>query len=196
MRSQSESGCRRTAQAGLRRWMAWLWGTGASQLVEFAFVFPLLLVLVVGIADFGRAYNLKQKLNNAAREGARIAIGQTQIDLSQTNPLTIQAIAEAVVNYLNGENVDTSLIDSSQPCAADTAIRTWAYCQSGTSDQALVIERNFIVTGASGIIVSTRVTLNYPFSWSFSQIIRLLVPSASYSDSFTISSDAVMKNLT
>ena len=196
MRSQSESGCRRAAQAGLRRWAAWLWGTGASQLVEFAFVFPLLLVLVVGIADFGSAYNLKQKLNNAAREGARIAIGQTQIDLSQTNPLTIQAIAEAVVNYLNGENVDTSLIDLAQPCAADPALRIWAYCQSGTSDQLLVIERNFIVTGPSGLMVSTRVTLNYPYSWSFSQIIRLMVPSASYSDSFTISSDAVMENFT
>ena len=195
MRSQSESGGRRTAQAGLRRWAAWLWGTGASQLVEFAFVFPLLLVLVVGIADFGRAYNLKQKLNNAAREGTRIAIGQPQIDLSQTIPLTIQAIAEAVVNYLNGENVDTSFIDLAQPCVADTATRTWAYCQSGTSDQVLVIERNYIVSGPSGIIVSTRVTLNYPYSWSFSQTIRILVPSASYSDSFTISSDAVMKNL-
>jgi len=196
VRSQSESGGRRTAQAGLRRWAAWLWGTEASQLLEFAFVLPLLLVLIVGIVDFGSAYNLKQKLNNAAREGARIAIGQTQIDLSQTNPLTIQAVAEVVEQYLDGENVDSSVIDFSQPCAADTATRTWAYCQSGTSDQALVIERNFIVTGASGIIVSTRVTLNYPYSWSFSQIIRILVPSASYSDSFTISSDTVMKNLT
>ena len=194
MKSQIESGCFRTAQAGLHRWAAWLWGTDAAQLLEFAFMLPFLLVLGVGFADFGGAFNLKQKLNNAAREGARIAIGQPQIDLSQTNPLSIQVIVEAMDNYLAGENVDTSLIDFSQPCAADTAIRVWAYCQSGTSDQALVIERNFIVTGATGIIVSTRVTLNYPYSWSFSQIIRLLVPSASYSGSFTISSDAVMKN--
>ncbi len=195
MKNPRKTGCRRAAKAGLRRWAARLWETGASQLVEFAFVFPLLLVLVVGIADFGSAYNLKQKLNNAAREGARIAIGQNPIDLSQTNPLTVQAIAEAVVNYLNGENVDTSLIDLSQPCASDSGLRIWAYCQSGTSDQLLVIERNYIVSGPSGIILSTRVTLNYPYSWSFSQIIRLLVPSASYSGSFTISSDAVMKNL-
>ena len=196
MKSQSESGCFRTAQAGLLRWVAWLWGTDAAQLLEFALVLPFLLVLVVGITDFGGAYNLKQKLNNAAREGARIAIDQPQIDLSQTNPLTIQVIAEAVDNYLTGENVDTSLIDLSQPCLADTALRRWAYCQSGTSDQVLVIERNYIVSGPSGIIVSTRVTLNYPYSWSFSQIIKLLVPSASYPGSFTISSDAVMKNFT
>ena len=76
MKSQSESGCFRTAQAGLRRWAAWLWGTDAAQLLEFAFILPLLLVLGVGFADFGGAYNLKQKLNNAAREGTRIAIGQ------------------------------------------------------------------------------------------------------------------------
>ena len=42
-----------------------------SELLEFALVVPLLLVFVVGIVDFGSAYNLKQQLNNAAREGAR-----------------------------------------------------------------------------------------------------------------------------
>ena len=196
MKNPRKSGYRRTAKDGTRWWRGCLWGTEAAQLIELAFVFPLLVVLAVGFADFGSAYNLKQKLNNAAREGARIAIDQPTADLTQTNPLTVQAIAEAVVNYLNGENVDTSLIDLAQPCAADPALRIWAYCQSGTSDQLLVIERNFIVTGPSGLMVSTRVTLNYPYSWSFSQIIRLMVPSASYSDSFTISSDAVMENFT
>ena len=196
MENPHKTGCRRAAKDGTRWWKGCLWETKAAQLVELAFVLPLLVVLGVGFADFGRAYNLKQKLNNAAREGARIAIDQPQIDLSQTNPLTIQVIAEAVDNYLTGENVDTSLIDLSQPCLADTALRRWAYCQSGTSDQVLVIERNYIVSGPSGIIVSTRVTLNYPYSWSFSQIIKLLVPSASYPGSFTISSDAVMKNFT
>ena len=195
MKRLSKFDCRRAAKAGLRRWAGWLWGTEAAQLIELAFVFPFLLVLVVGIADFGAAYNLKQKLNNAAREGARIAIDQKTIDLSQPQPLSIQAVAEAVVNYLDGENLDTSLIDLAQPCAADTVFKVWAYCQSGTSDQVLVIERNVIVTGPAGVIISTRVTLNYPYSWSFSQIIRLMVPSASYSDSFTISSDAVMGNL-
>jgi hypothetical protein len=39
--------------------------------VEFALVLPLLLLLVCGIVDFGRALNVQLTLSAAAREGAR-----------------------------------------------------------------------------------------------------------------------------
>ena len=41
--------------------------------VEMALVLPLLLVLVFGIIDFGRAFNAQVTLTQAAREGARLA---------------------------------------------------------------------------------------------------------------------------
>jgi len=40
--------------------------------VEFALVLPLLVLLVAGIADFGRAYYLQTTLSGAAREGVRV----------------------------------------------------------------------------------------------------------------------------
>ncbi len=39
--------------------------------VEFALVTPLLLMLVLGIAEFGRAYHVQTTLSGAAREGVR-----------------------------------------------------------------------------------------------------------------------------
>src|SRR5205807_470777 len=54
----------------------------ASQMVEFAVCLPLLIVVVVGIFDFGEAFNVKQKLNGAAREGARFASSLPTNDLS------------------------------------------------------------------------------------------------------------------
>lgn len=46
--------------------------------VELALVLPILLVLVFGIVDFGRAYNAEISLTQAAREGARVrALGGT-----------------------------------------------------------------------------------------------------------------------
>ena len=48
-----------------------LGGAEAAAMAEFAVALPLLIVLVVGIFDFGAAFNLKQELNNALREGAR-----------------------------------------------------------------------------------------------------------------------------
>ena len=44
-----------------------------SQLIEFAFVAPLLLVVVFGIANFGLMFQRYEVLTNAAREGARVA---------------------------------------------------------------------------------------------------------------------------
>jgi Flp pilus assembly protein TadG len=47
--------------------------------VEFALVFPLLLLIVFGIIDFGRALNTQITLTQAAREGAALdAVGDAQ----------------------------------------------------------------------------------------------------------------------
>src|SRR5438093_10880617 len=76
-----------------------------SQVVELAVVLPFLIVLAVGIFDFGGALNLKQKLNNAAREAARFATSQPTIDLTLGNPPSVQAVGDVVVNYLKAAKV-------------------------------------------------------------------------------------------
>ena len=43
-------------------------------MVEFALVVPVLMLLVVGVFEFGRAWNAHQAVTDAAREGARIAV--------------------------------------------------------------------------------------------------------------------------
>jgi Flp pilus assembly protein TadG len=43
-------------------------------LVEAAIALPLLLLVVMGIVDFGRLFQRYEVLTNAAREGARIAV--------------------------------------------------------------------------------------------------------------------------
>jgi Flp pilus assembly protein TadG len=43
-----------------------------QSLVEFALVVPLLLLLVIGIFEFGRAWMTKNIMTGAAREGVRI----------------------------------------------------------------------------------------------------------------------------
>ena len=45
-----------------------------NAMVETAIVLPLLLLMMVGIFEVGRAYETWQVLTNAAREGARAAI--------------------------------------------------------------------------------------------------------------------------
>ena len=45
-------------------------------LAEFALVLPLVLLFIAGIVEMGRAWNIKQVVTDAAREGARYAVVQ------------------------------------------------------------------------------------------------------------------------
>jgi len=45
-----------------------------TAILETAMTLPLLLLVSVGIFEFGRAYQTWQVLTNAAREGARVAV--------------------------------------------------------------------------------------------------------------------------
>jgi Flp pilus assembly protein TadG len=49
-------------------------GEDGTSLVEFALVAPVLLLLLVGILDLGRAVNAFVTVSNAAREGSHYAI--------------------------------------------------------------------------------------------------------------------------
>jgi Flp pilus assembly protein TadG len=52
--------------------------------VEFALVLPLVLLLVVGMLEFARAWNLHQTLTDAVREGARRALLADDPDLTSS----------------------------------------------------------------------------------------------------------------
>lgn len=54
-----------------------------AELIEFALVFPLLLMVILGIVDFGFLFQRMEVVTNAAREGARIAVlpGYSEADV-------------------------------------------------------------------------------------------------------------------
>jgi Flp pilus assembly protein TadG len=70
-------------------------------MVEFALVLVILMLLVVGIVEFGRVWNMYQILANAAREGARLA----SLPAGFT---TAAAVTAKVQSYLSTGNVDPS----------------------------------------------------------------------------------------
>lgn len=48
--------------------------TRGQAVVEFALVLPLILILMISVWEFARAWNIQQVLTDAAREGARVAV--------------------------------------------------------------------------------------------------------------------------
>ncbi len=176
--------------------------SAGAQLVEFALALPLLLVLVVGILDFGQAFNLKQKLNNAAREGARFAIEEPCADCSQAAPSTTQAIENSIVNYLTNAGVNVcGLTGTTAPTTGPQAFASWTFtspsaCPGTTANFTIEIDRgNTFLDSNGATVTSSQVIINSPYAWTFNRIIALLVPSATYQAVTTISSDATMQNL-
>jgi Flp pilus assembly protein TadG len=57
-------------------------GQRGAELVEFALVLPLLLIIIMGIIDFGLAFQRYEVITNAAREGARLGSLQASYSVS------------------------------------------------------------------------------------------------------------------
>ena len=49
-------------------------GRKGQALAEFALILPVVFLLIAGIIEFGRAWNIKQAVTDAAREGARYTV--------------------------------------------------------------------------------------------------------------------------
>jgi Flp pilus assembly protein TadG len=179
--------------------------TRASQIVEFAVTLPLLLVMAVGIFDFGSAFNMKQKLTNAAREAARLGASSATNDLTNPAPTSVLAIRDLVVNYLDTARINDCGL-SAAPATAAGAATPWkwtftATCPGGGSF-VLAVDRGFVFTSsvtANGNpvkILSTNVSIAYPYNWQFNRVIGLLVSGASYPATTQISVNATLENQT
>ena len=187
------------AKAGLVRRMArgvaavWHCDAG-NELAEFAVTLPIIAVLLIGILDFGMAINRKQELNNAAREGARWAVQEGKIDLTQTTPSSILSVRDVVVNYLNDAHVNTCGLASATPAKSGLS---WTFTANtgcpGTF--TLIIDRGYSVTVGGNVVGITHVTLHYPYAWHFGQAITLIAPGAKYAALTLLSSDAYMPDL-
>ena len=183
--------------------LAILRGAEGAQLLEFALVLPLLLVLVIGAVDFGGAYTLKDKLTNAARDASRIAVSQPNDLFNSLKtacngvPCSVQSAATAVVNYLSSAGVNIcGLNPSTTSPTAGPGPFAWTYSASAgcPGTMTIVVERQVLATINGVIVTMTRVTVSHPFRWTFGNVIQLLAPS-SYPAIITVSGVAIMQNL-
>jgi Flp pilus assembly protein TadG len=79
--------------------------------VEFAFIAPILLMLVLGILEFGRAIMVSEMLNNAARAGARTGtlIGATNTSVNSAVSQCLTSISSTTTTIkVNGATANVS----------------------------------------------------------------------------------------
>jgi Flp pilus assembly protein TadG len=173
----SHSGSR-LAAAARRLWQ----DQQASQIAEFAVSLPLLVVFVVGIFDFSGAFSLKQKLANAAREGARAAAADPANDLAGTLsggvPVSVSDAWQVVDNYLVAQSVNDCGLSGKTPTQGSGL--TWSATSKGTcpgSGITFTVNRGCVnqqnLAGVATNLVETCVTISYPYAWRFNSVSAL-----------------------
>lgn len=76
-------------------------GERGQSLVEIALSLPILLVLLIGLVEMARAWNVRQVMTNSAREGARLAVVATAVDEDD--------VIARVESYLADADLDPAL---------------------------------------------------------------------------------------
>jgi Flp pilus assembly protein TadG len=171
-----------------------------AAILEFAVALPLLVVFVVGIYDFSGAFNQKQKIEQAAQEGAIVAGAQPTSDIATTNgnPDSLQPVVTAVFNSLAGSGVlpsaNTGSCKTPAPAPSQSGL-AWTYAISGCPDNLVItINRGWTSTSSTISSVGTIVQVQYPYHWRFNSVIQLLVPGATYAATTSLTESATVHN--
>ena len=111
------------------------------------------------------------------------------------------AIRDVVDSYLTANRMNDCGLNGTTG-TPDLATLTWTFSVSGNgcpTAMVLTIERAYAFPTIVGVntfqVVSSRVTLKYPFRWHFNKVITTLVPGATYQGVTQITTDAVVPNM-
>jgi Flp pilus assembly protein TadG len=129
---------------------------GAAAL-EFALVFPVLLLLLVGIVDFGMLMSTQSVVANAAREGARTAALTNNAMSAQS------AVAKAISGMPGATNIGTTVTVA---------------CTTATGDPCSLSDS----TPDAGSTVT--VTVNYLHTWVSPVLLGLSPTTTLHASSF------------
>ncbi len=171
-------------------------------------------MFVVGIFDFSNAFTLKQKLTNAARDGARVAAADPSSDLSFPVPAPVSVIDafQVVHNNLLANNINDCGVPLATAPTTSSGL-TWTY--TGTTNcppggLTILINRgySFPPTGATlpsvtctsqplagqTAVIGTCVSIQYAYPWRFGKVARLLGSAASLPTQVTAAAVAMNEN--
>ncbi|HSJ24325.1 MAG TPA: TadE family protein [Longimicrobiales bacterium] len=146
--------------------------------VEFALVLPLLIVMLFGIIEFGRAWHRQQVITDAAREGARWAVVRDGLDKDAT-------VTTAIQNRLTVTGLTWDGTVSSYAATCDG----WA-APTGAADDVMVAGCGWGADSGS----EARVVIRAPYPFDFLRPVIGLLGGSGSVDAVVLSTNFVMRN--
>ncbi len=165
-----------------------------SQTVEFAVVLPLLVFLVLGAIEGGSLLRVHQLLNNAAREGTRMAVMQ-DIQMAANRDSIVQGVVSSYLTNNSAVPTNKNLFTLGQ-CSSWDATKNvatnWPFQVGGTIPNDGAIMGSLKLTDGSTVetpMVAVKVSCTYKFYFVPS------LPSLRVQPSVTVSGQTTMMNL-
>lgn len=160
-----------------------------SQLVEFALVLPLLLLIVLLVTEAADAVRTYQIVSNSAREAARLSSlhhnklpGCTTNDTDCTcgDACVLALLQNAAIQYAKNNGLDTTnmTVQVDQNCSVPVG-GSAVTCASGPT------------TLCAGCLAVTRVTVTYPYTVVY--LPRL--PGFRFSNQVNLQAQSLFRNL-
>ena len=152
----------------MRTWLRRARREEGTALIETAFVLPIMLLVCVGILEFGRAYQTWQVVTNAAREGARVAVLPDYSD---------DSVRARVKTYLKNGGLPATIVDSD-------------------NTKVLITETTIpIAVGGATTAPAAKIVVEYPFEFMVLQpVAQLVVNGSTAGDAFTMRMTSIMRN--
>jgi Flp pilus assembly protein TadG len=108
--------------------------------VEAAIVINVVVILLLGVFEYGRLIMMKQLADNAAREGARQAV----VNTDPSSGVTTATIQATVTNFLAGQSLSNLVVQVYQADPTTGAnIGAWNAAPFG-SDIAVQVSFNYV----------------------------------------------------
>jgi Flp pilus assembly protein TadG len=126
-------------------------GERGVELVEMAFMLPVLLSLLLGAFWAARAYNIYETITRAAREGARVAVALSCSQCGSAVP-SVTNVENAVLNSLTASSIDTSKIQLPASC-------------SGNLSSTICYQRDIALNTSTPKELGVSVSFTYPFQF-------------------------------
>jgi Flp pilus assembly protein TadG len=139
-------------------------GDDGSILAELALITPFMIVLVLGILEFGTAYRERSNLSSALRSAARIEAGtgagrsadylalqSFYAQMSQAKNLTVNKVVVFKTTSSTGAPLDPTCFTSSSGSSANAcSVYTWSQVtQIGQDSGGTVLSNNFGTSGTT-----------------------------------------------
>ena len=143
-------------------------GQKGQALAEFALILPVLFLLIAGIIEFGRGWNIKQAITDAAREGARWTVVDDGGTPQSATPIITKIKARLALASIATTDPPTTI--------TVTPVSKIKACKIAGS-------------GASGAEMTVQIATQYRMGW-----VGAMLSWVGGSNTITISSKATMRN--